>query len=83
MTRRYRGNLCDIKKLREGTMAKLNLKRSTDWLVIIGALNWGLTVLNFNVVEWLSGLLNMPQLTTLLYSLIGIAAVFRITNLLK
>jgi uncharacterized membrane protein YuzA (DUF378 family) len=60
----------------------INLKpRNTlDWvawvLVVVGALNWGLTVLGFNLVEVLLGW--MPVLVTVVYALVGLAALYMV-----
>jgi len=42
-------------------------------LATVGALNWGLEVLNMNVVEALSNALSMSWLSTFVYSLVGIS----------
>lgn len=42
-------------------------------LVIIGALNWGLTALGFNLVETLLG---RGQLTMIVYLLVGASALY-------
>jgi uncharacterized protein len=48
---------------------KLAVKIS-KWLVVIGAINWGLVgLLNFNLVEVLLGF--MPVLVTVVYVLVG------------
>lgn len=57
-------------------MQKLNL---ADWLalvlVLVGALNWGLMgLLEFDLVATLFG--EMSLLTKIIYSLIGIAALY-------
>lgn len=43
-------------------------------LVIVGGLNWGLVALNFNLVEMLFG--SIPVLVTLVYALVGLAAIY-------
>lgn len=42
-------------------------------LVVIGALNWGLTALGFNLVE---SLLGKGQLTMIVYLLVGASAIY-------
>ena len=43
------------------------------WLVIIGALNWGLVgIFNFNLVSFLFG--DMTTLSRIVYILVGISA---------
>ena len=44
------------------------------WLVVIGALNWGLVVLGFNLVEAILG--TMPMLVTIVYALVGLSGVY-------
>jgi len=47
----------------------------TNFLVIVGALNWGLVgALNLNLVEKLTG--NNASVTKLIYIIVGIAAVY-------
>jgi uncharacterized membrane protein YuzA (DUF378 family) len=43
--------------------------------VLVGAINWGIVALGGNLVEWLFGVSTM---TTLVYALVGISAVFSI-----
>jgi len=50
------------------------------YLVIIGALNWGLVVLNFNIVEKLADFINFPGLSTILYLAIGFSAVWTLVK---
>lgn len=48
----------------------------TFWLVIVGALNWGLIGLfGFNLVNVIFG--SWPMVETLVYVLVGVAAVYR------
>jgi len=55
-----------------------------DWiariLVIIGALNWGLAVLDVNLV---SVLLGSGALAMIVYALVGIAGIWEIVKLVK
>jgi uncharacterized membrane protein YuzA (DUF378 family) len=44
------------------------------WLVIIGALNWGLTAMKLNLVYLIFG--SIPTLETLVYALVGLAGVW-------
>jgi uncharacterized membrane protein YuzA (DUF378 family) len=44
------------------------------WLVVIGALNWGLGVLGINLVNMIFGM--MPALETLVYALVGLSGVY-------
>lgn len=54
------------------------MKMSTlDWvawvLVVVGALNWGLVALKYNLVEMLFG---VGVLTTWVYGLVGLAGLY-------
>ena len=51
-----------------------NLGMVAWWLVVIGALNWGLEVLGFNLVNAVVG--TWPTLETLVYALIGLSGVW-------
>lgn len=44
------------------------------WLVVLGAVNWGLDALNFNVVELILG--GWPQLAQIVYLLVGVSGVY-------
>lgn len=56
-------------------MTKLNW---LDWialiLVIIGGLNWGLTALNWNLVDAVFGAAS--TLATIIYALVGLSAIY-------
>jgi uncharacterized membrane protein YuzA (DUF378 family) len=46
-------------------------------LVIIGGLNWGLVGgFKFDLVKWISSSLNLPILSRIIYSLVGLAALY-------
>lgn len=47
-------------------------------LVIIGALNWGLSALNFNLVHMVLG--GFPSVERLVYLLVGLSAVVQIVT---
>ena len=50
-------------------------------LVIIGGLNWGLVGgLKFDLVKWISSSLNLPILSRIIYSLVGLAALYLVFN---
>lgn len=61
-------------------MAKMS---TLDWvvniLVIVGALNWGLAALGYNLVTLLFG--SIPMLVTLVYALIGLSGLYLIYKL--
>lgn len=44
------------------------------WLVVIGALNWGLTAVGFNLVSMIFG--SMASLESLVYILVGLSGVY-------
>jgi uncharacterized membrane protein YuzA (DUF378 family) len=49
----------------------MKLKTFSKWLVVIGAINWGLIgLLNFNLVSFLFG--SWPFVVTIVYILVGI-----------
>ncbi len=50
-------------------------------LVIVGGLNWGFVAFNFNLVDALLGA--MPWLVTLVYGLVGLAAIYLAVNVTK
>ena len=62
-------------------------KSILDWialiLLIIGGLNWGLVAINgnYNLVTMLFG--SVPMLVTIVYALVGIAALYTIYYLFK
>jgi len=51
------------------------------WLVIVGALNWGLAVLGMNLVNMIFG--SMGGLETLVYALVGLSAVYLLLQKFK
>lgn len=54
---------------------KVTIERIALWLVLIGALNWGLVALGFNLVSWITNLIMLPVLANVIYILIGISAI--------
>lgn len=44
------------------------------WLAVIGAINWGLTALGFNLVDILTG--NLEWLANFVYLLVGLAGLY-------
>jgi uncharacterized membrane protein YuzA (DUF378 family) len=54
----------------------MKLHTITFILVLIGGLNWGLTALNYNLVEKLLG--SWPMVVTIIYGLVGLSAVYEI-----
>lgn len=53
----------------------MKLKTVSKWLVVIGAINWGLVgLVNFNLVTFLFG--GWPIVVTIVYALIGLAGLW-------
>ena len=50
-------------------------------LANIGAINWGLVAMNFNLVEWLANLVSLPVLATIIYALVGISGIYCLVKL--
>lgn len=56
-------------------MRNVELKTLSKWLVVVGAINWGLVgLLNVNLVEMLFG--SWPAVTMVVYVLVGAAGVW-------
>ncbi|OGK15627.1 hypothetical protein A3H80_02030 [Candidatus Roizmanbacteria bacterium RIFCSPLOWO2_02_FULL_37_19] len=56
-----------------------DLQKFTFWLMVIGALNWGLVgLLDLNLVEMLLG--TWPVLVQVVYILVGLSAVVEAVN---
>lgn len=57
----------------------MDLKKISKWLVVVGAVNWGLIGLfNFNLVSSLFG--GWPMVERAVYILIGIAGFWAVYN---
>ncbi len=60
-------------------------KSVLDWialiLLIVGGINWGLVVFNFNLVDALFGA--WPVLVQIVYALVGLSALYTIYYLFK
>lgn len=57
--------------------SKGSLGTGVAWLVVIGALNWGLVgLLNINLVNWLLG--SWPTVERIVYILVGLAGVYKL-----
>lgn len=52
------------------------LKMITYPLVLVGALNWGLTIFNFNLVTFLLGLAGAATYANIVYGAIGLSALW-------
>ncbi|RME78626.1 DUF378 domain-containing protein [Candidatus Woesearchaeota archaeon] len=63
-------------------MAADMVEQVSRWLVIIGALNWGLVgAVNFNLVNLIFGA--VPVLEKIVYILVGLAALYEIYAVVK
>jgi len=62
-------------------MARSTLDWVTRILVIVGALNWGLVALGFNLVNLILGA--VPILETIVYGIVGLAAIYEGYKLTK
>lgn len=51
-----------------------NLDTVAWWLVVLGAVNWGLAALNYNLVELFLG--SWPSLVQVVYLLVGASGVY-------
>lgn len=57
-------------------MIKLNTKQLVGWVLVVGALNWGLVgLLNMNLVETILGAGSM--LTRVVYIVVGLAGAYK------
>ncbi len=58
-------------------MINLDTRKLVGWLLVIGALNWGLVgLLNLNVVEMILG--SGSLLTRVVYIVVGLAGVYKV-----
>lgn len=61
---------------------KMNaLTKTAVILANIGAINWGLVAMKFNLVEWLANLVSLPILATIVYALVGISGLYCLVKL--
>ena len=61
----------------KGSWDKNSLGMWAVWLVVIGALNWGLVgLLNVNLVNWLLG--SWPTVERVVYILVGLGGVYKL-----
>lgn len=57
------------------------LTKTAVVLANIGAINWGLVAMKFNLVEWLANLVGLDVLATIVYALVGISGVYCLIKL--
>jgi uncharacterized membrane protein YuzA (DUF378 family) len=65
-----------------GMKVDKKVEMAADWLVAIGAANWGLTLFGINLVDMVAGLVNMPIVGTIVYGAVGVAGVYKILDML-
>lgn len=58
------------------------LKMGAEYLVAIGAVNWGTTALGYNLVDMLAEAVGLPALATLVYALVGLSGLYMLGMLL-
>lgn len=56
----------------------MSLSQISWWLMVIGALNWGLSAFGMNVVNMLLGTLGPVEM--IVYILVGLAGVYSLLN---
>ena len=57
------------------------LKKVALVLAAIGAINWGLAELNFNVVNLIFG--GIPTLESIIYYIVGLCGIWALVNVFK
>ena len=57
------------------------LTKTAVILANVGAINWGLVAMNFNLVQWLADLITLPVLATIVYALVGISGIYCLVKL--
>ena len=61
---------------------KDTLKTITNVLLIVGAINWGLAIWNFNIVQTIANS-TASWVGTIIYSLIALSGIYKIFNFCK
>jgi uncharacterized membrane protein YuzA (DUF378 family) len=56
----------------------MNLSQISWWLMVIGALNWGLTAFGMNLVNMLVG--SMPAVEMVVYVLVGLSGLYALLH---
>ncbi len=64
-----------LEYFKKGVILKMDLKQIVGWIVVIGAINWGLVgLMNLNLVEMIFQQGSM--LTKIVYILVGLAGAY-------
>lgn len=56
----------------------MNLSQISWWLMVVGALNWGLTAFGMNLVNMLVG--SMPAVEMVVYVLVGLSGLYALLH---
>ena len=56
----------------------MNLSQISWWLMVVGAINWGFTAFNMNLVNMLLGSLGPVEM--IVYVLVGLAGVYSVLH---
>lgn len=62
---------------------KFNLKKTALVLTSVGAINWGLTIFNFNIVEKLTSFVTYSMLPNIIYGIIGLSGAYTLLTIFK
>ena len=49
-------------------------------LLVIGGLNWGLAIVEINLVEIIANAITLPIIGTIIYALVGISAIISVID---
>lgn len=63
-------------------MKKINkgIEMTAEWLLIIGGLNWGVSLFGMNLVTMLQNAVPIPMLDNVVYGLVGLSAIVVLYN---
>jgi uncharacterized membrane protein YuzA (DUF378 family) len=61
----------------------MKVKEIAEYLVYIGAINWGLTILGINLVDIVAELLGLPIVGTIVYGAVGVSGAYLLAKKLK
>jgi len=63
-------------------MAKFNVEKITLVLALIGAVNWGLATLGYNIVNMIAGAV-WPALENIIYYVVGASGIYQLYLMFK
>jgi uncharacterized membrane protein YuzA (DUF378 family) len=58
------------------------LTKTAVVLANIGAINWGLAVMDFNLVQWLAELVRWTPLAKIVYAIVGLSGLYCLGKLI-